>query len=155
MTTTTQSKDLIEEIMEDICDNLCKYGGRSNQECNNCPLNKLDLHMPDIIKRRERMRRIYISGGISGIPDHREHFMEAQKKLEAMGFSVINPASINAQMPSDTTYEEYMMLAFTFLDMVDHIYMLKGWEKSCGANREYGYARAMDKIIIFESGGGG
>lgn len=31
--------------------------------------------------------------------------------------------------------------------MCDQIYMLKGWEKSCGANQEYGYALACDMII--------
>ena len=36
------------------------------------------------------------------------------------------------------------------LNMCDAIYMLKGWEKSRGANREYGYALASDKIIVME-----
>ena len=53
-------------------------------------------------------------------------------------------------MPSDTTYEEYMKMSFTMLSMCDAIYMLEGWQKSCGANREYGYAYANDMIIILE-----
>lgn len=36
------------------------------------------------------------------------------------------------------------------LDMCDAIYMLKDWQKSCGANREYGYALGMDKLIVME-----
>ncbi len=43
-----------------------------------------------------------------------------------------------------------MEMAFTMLGMCGSIYMLSGWEKSCGANREYGYALAKDKIIIME-----
>lgn len=58
--------------------------------------------------------------------------------------------SVNSAMPNDTSYEEYMEMAFTMLGMCGSIYMLSGWEKSCGANREYGYALAKDKIIIME-----
>lgn len=36
------------------------------------------------------------------------------------------------------------------LDLCDTIYMLKGWESSCGANREYGYALAKGLDIMFE-----
>lgn len=36
------------------------------------------------------------------------------------------------------------------LGMCGSIYMLKGWEKSCGANREYGYALAKDMTVILE-----
>mgnify|MGYP003370422279 FL=1 len=50
-------------------------------------------------------------------------------------------------MPPDTTYKEFMQMSITMLKMCDQIYMLKGWEKSCGANQEYGYALACDMII--------
>lgn len=53
-------------------------------------------------------------------------------------------------LPQETTYEEYMKISMCMLDMCNYIYMLKGWEKSCGANREYGYALASDKTIMFE-----
>lgn len=53
-------------------------------------------------------------------------------------------------MPEDTTYEEYMKMSLHMLDMCEAIYMLDGWSKSCGANREFGYALAKDKIIYKE-----
>ena len=79
-----------------------------------------------------------------------ERFAKAQDELMMQGYSVINPALINSNMQEDTTYEEYMKMSFAMLDIAEHIYMLKGWEKSCGANREYGYALAKNKIIMFE-----
>lgn len=60
---------------------------------------------------------------------------------------VMNPARILKCMPPDTTYKEFMQMSITMLKMCDQIYMLKGWEKSCGANQEYGYALACDMII--------
>lgn len=96
------------------------------------------------------MIRIYISGAITGTDDYMERFKAAEDMLKADGYMVYNPAHANSFMPEGTTYEEYMKVSFLLLDMADTIYMLKGWEKSCGANREYGYALAKDKAILFE-----
>lgn len=94
--------------------------------------------------------RIYISGAITGTADYIDRFAKAQKELREQGYSVVNPAAVNSALPSDTSYEEYTKMAFTMLDMCDSIYMLSGWDKSCGANREYSYALAKDKTVIFE-----
>lgn len=94
--------------------------------------------------------KIYISGAITGTDDYMDRFADAEEKLKKEGHSVINPAAVNSMLPADTTYEEYMEMSLTMLDMCGAIYMLKGWEKSCGANREYGYALAADKLIVQE-----
>lgn len=92
--------------------------------------------------------KIYISGAITGTDDYMERFANAEKYLTELGYSVVNPAKVNAQLPSDTDYENYMKMSFCMLDMCDGIYLLKGWEKSCGSNRELGYAMAKGKIIL-------
>lgn len=94
--------------------------------------------------------KIYISGAISGTDDYMKRFAKAEKELTENGYSAINPAKVNAQLPEDTRYEEYMKMCFCMLDMCDSIYMLQGWKKSCGANRGYGYAMANDMIIMHE-----
>lgn len=94
--------------------------------------------------------KIYISGAITGTDDYMERFAKAEKELTEQGYSVVNPAKVNAQLPEDTNYEEYMKMSFCMLTMCDSIYMLKGWEKSCGANREYGYAIAKKKTVFYE-----
>ena len=96
--------------------------------------------------------RIYISGQISNLEksDYMERFAKTEKELTEQGWSVVNPAKVNAQLPEDTRYEEYMKMCFCMLDMCEAIYMLKNWNKSCGANRELGYAMARNIIIMFE-----
>lgn len=96
--------------------------------------------------------RVYISGAITGIKNYKEQFDKAQKELEKQGFEVINPTLFDKAMPQKTTYEEFMNLDLFLLDMCEAIYMLENWNESCGANREYGYALAKDKIIMCEKG---
>ena len=91
--------------------------------------------------------KLYLSGAITGTDDYMDRFSMAEKSLDAE-HTIINPAKVNAQLPSDTDYEDYMKMSFCMLDMCDGIYLLKGWEKSCGSNRELGYAMAKGKIIL-------
>lgn len=94
--------------------------------------------------------KLYISGAITGTTDYMDRFYNAQRLLEEQGHTVINPAKLNSGMPEDTTYEQYMKVCMVLLDMAEGIYMLKGWEKSCGANRELGYALAKGMVVIYE-----
>lgn len=91
--------------------------------------------------------RIYISGGISNIPDYKERFKKAEEFLTSQGYKAINPTVLDA---FPLNYEEYMDLDLALIDICGAMYMLKDWEKSCGANREYGYALAKDLIILKE-----
>lgn len=96
--------------------------------------------------------KIYISGAISNNPNFKEDFEGAEDYLnkEFPNAEIINPALVNSRLPKSTTHEEYMRMSFCMLDMCDSIFMIDGWQKSCGASQEYGYALAKDKIILFE-----
>lgn len=96
--------------------------------------------------------KIYISGAITNNPNYKEDFERAEDYLqrEYPSAEVINPALVNGFLPKSTTHEEYMRMSFCMLDMADAIFMISGWEESRGANQEYGYALAKDKIILFE-----
>lgn len=94
---------------------------------------------------------VYISGQITGTTDYLERFARAEKHLRSRGYSVINPAKVNAQLPDDTTYEQYMDMSFTMLKMADVIYMLDGWEKSNGARMEFENSVNHYRPILFEN----
>ena len=94
--------------------------------------------------------KIYISGAISNTDDYMERFAKAEKELTMQGYSVVNPAKVNAQFPKDTTYEEYMKMCFCMLDICEAIFMIQGWSKSRGSIREYGYATAKKKTVFYE-----
>ena len=97
-------------------------------------------------------KKIYISGKITGTDDYMQRFEEAENALKNMfpGVSVINPAKVNAAMPADTTYKQYMAMSFTMLDMCDTIYMMSGWEQSSGAKREKVKANELGLNTLYQ-----
>lgn len=92
---------------------------------------------------------IYISGPIEGVDNYREKFERAKRIIEKGGHKAvtINPAGLDLY---GLTREQILNVDLALLDLCDTIYMLKGWESSCGANREYGYALAKGMDIMFE-----
>lgn len=88
------------------------------------------------------MKKIYISGPISGLPLDRvkENFRKAKTDL-AVGyclggeFEPVNP--LNNGLPTNATWEEHLRADLRLLLDCDAIYMLEGWEKSRGARIEY------------------
>lgn len=96
--------------------------------------------------------KIYISGSITNNQNYKEDFERAEDYLqrEYPNDEIINPALVNSFLPKSTSHKEYMRMSFCMLDMADAIFMIDGWEKSCGASQEYGYALAKDMIIMHE-----
>lgn len=91
--------------------------------------------------------RVYLSGPITGVPDYKEKFREAEKRIRsymwerriAEEVNIVNPARISIE---NGTHAEYMELCFILLEKCDMIFMIPGWKKSLGAAQEYGYAKA-------------
>ena len=93
--------------------------------------------------------RVYISGGITNVLNYVERFARAEEKLTALGYEVINPAKVNAELPP-MEWEEYMHISIAELSLCDAIYMLDNYRASLGAQRELGYALGAGMRIMWE-----
>ena len=89
----------------------------------------------------KQTERIYISGPITGTKDYMQRFEKAEMELTEKGYSVINPAKVNAMLPQDATWEEYIKVSLTLLSICTGVYMMPGWRESRGAVLEFMQAR--------------
>lgn len=91
------------------------------------------------------MRKIYISGPMSGIKDYNKPaFMSASYDWQDKGFIVLNPATL----PEGLEQSEYMDICMAMVRAADAIYMLHGYKESDGALAELAYAKKLGMEII-------
>lgn len=93
------------------------------------------------------MKRVYLSGPISGMPEHNFPAFHAEAaKLRAAGYEVINPAELNPD-PS-MTWEDCMRVDIRELCTCDAIALMPGWERSKGANLELHIAHRLGLEVM-------
>lgn len=99
---------------------------------------------------------VYLSGPMRGIPDFNfPAFDAARDRLLGQGYSVISPADMDRVCPevTDTAgYAERDTEALIKLARSGRgaICMLKGWEKSVGAQAEYHLAKWLELAVWYE-----
>ena len=87
---------------------------------------------------------VYLAGPITGVKNYKEIFNEAEEKLTAAGYIVINPATLPADMPP----EKYMPICLSMLEASDAIVLMPGYDRSRGACLEQLYADYQQKLIM-------
>ena len=94
---------------------------------------------------------VYISGGITDVPDFKERFKKAERHLRGLGFNVINPAGLQDNVTiGDFTHYDYMNFCIGLLELSDCVYFLDNWEQSDGAKTEMRQTRLLNKKIVKE-----
>jgi hypothetical protein len=91
--------------------------------------------------------KIYIAGPITGTDDFKERFAAAEKYLIDQDAKPMNPAAL----PAGYTWGEYMHICFSMIDVCDAVYFLDNWKDSQGALREFEYASAHGKQLLYEN----
>ncbi len=96
------------------------------------------------------MRRVYISGRMTGMPEYNyPAFHAAARRLRDLGFDVANPAE--APSPGSNTWLDYMRDAIALLVRCDGVAMLAGWQESRGARIEHDLAVSLGLVVMREA----
>lgn len=93
--------------------------------------------------------KIYISGKMTGNPDYKDEFFEAENWLISQGYKPINPSNMDIIFP-ELNYQEFMALDYKLIEMCDGIFMIHNWQRSKGACAELTYAKSLGKKIIYQ-----
>lgn len=97
------------------------------------------------------VKRVYISGKISGTDDFMKRFQHAEDLLKTLGVEVVNPAKANETLPETFKWGDYMKVSMALLSLCDTVYMLSDWKDSAGAMTEHEYAKKHGYAIIYEN----
>lgn len=107
-----------------------------------------------------KQKLLYLSGPMSGIKDlNRQAFTDAENRLRALGFGVINPHDLPAPVTdADSSYDEYWAEALALdvwilaqANRPDALVLLPGWRNSRGSLLEAAVARRF-KIPVYTFG---
>ena len=104
----------------------------------------------------DAMRRVYLSGAITGIANYAINFAKAEKDLKERGYEVVNPVKVGElleipeAMSEENKYSAYMRADIKALMDCTHIYMLDGFSKLRGANAELDVAIACGIVVIYQ-----
>jgi hypothetical protein len=91
--------------------------------------------------------RVYISGKVTGDPNHRMTFHGAALPLLALGHEVLNPVDETEGMSDEDAMRRGVWMLLT----ADCIVMLPGWTTSRGAIVEHLLARRLGLPIIYDN----
>ncbi len=92
--------------------------------------------------------KLYIAGKITGDPDYKAKFAEAQREFEKQGYTVLNPC----WMPQGLQPADYMRMCFAMIDTADVVAFLPGFSNSPGARLEAAYCFYTDKSTKMPDG---
>lgn len=91
--------------------------------------------------------KVYLSGKITGDEHYKEKFLKKEKELADLGFSVMNPASLNNY--PEFTWDDYLKICFSMIEVCDAIFVIDGKDDSRGVKEEIAYSQSLNKRLFF------
>jgi hypothetical protein len=96
------------------------------------------------------MRRIYISGPMTGLPGLNFPAFHAEAaRLRAIGYDVVNPAELSPDQ--NASWHQCMRRDLAALLTCDTLALLEGWTTSAGAHLEMHVAHRVGMEIVIAS----
>ncbi|KAA6303163.1 MAG: Chromosomal replication initiator protein DnaA [Candidatus Ordinivivax streblomastigis] len=97
------------------------------------------------------MKKIYISGAITGLPfnEVQAKFAAAEEKMSAEGYEVVSP--LKTGIPYNFPWESHIAMDIVLLIGCEAVYLLSDWNISKGATLEKNIAELTGKEIIYET----
>lgn len=93
------------------------------------------------------MTRFYLSGPMSGYPEHNApQFATAAKKLRERGYEIVNPIEFDAA--PDLAWSDYLRKDIRALMDCGGVITLPGWQESRGATLEVHIAHALGMAVL-------
>ncbi len=92
----------------------------------------------------KEIKKVFISGAITGCDGYKEKFLQAEKYLKSFGYAVMNPAIL----AEGFSHGEYMKVTLAMLSVCDTIYILPCAVHSKGALEEILEAVKAGKTVI-------
>jgi hypothetical protein len=93
------------------------------------------------------MKRIYISGPMSGLPElNFPAFAAESARLRALGYEVVNPAELSLEPGAG--WHECLRADLKALLDCDALALLDGWQRSAGAHLEMHVAHRVGMEIV-------
>jgi hypothetical protein len=87
--------------------------------------------------------KIYIAGKITGDPNYKAKFAEAENFYKKKGYTVLTPT----WMPQGMRPADYMRICFAMIDTADVVAFLPGFRQSAGASLELSYCFYTEKAV--------
>lgn len=96
------------------------------------------------------MKKLYISGKISGLPIEEaiKKFNDAENAYNDQGFEVVNPMKVLPYDPNHT-WSDYMLADLAAFRTCDAIVLLPCWQESKGATCEKIFAEGCGLEIMY------
>lgn len=87
---------------------------------------------------------VFLCGAISADENHVDKFYDAETKLIALGYTVLDPI----MLPAKLNYDIWLRITFEMVEAADLIVLFDDWTASLRARSEVRYALDKDKELI-------